>query len=119
MPEEKRALMCAFRPDKLKTTEEMRELFSTSYPRFLGMDSVEFKIWWCNQDKQEWGSFYVFKSEAALSEYIASDIWQKVVPEKYGCKPTWSVVEVGMILSKTIITDKVNSWVGDQAQNQR
>jgi hypothetical protein len=76
---EKRALMCVFRPGKLKGTQEMREWYASSYPRFLEMESVEFKCWWCDQEKQEWGAFYVFKTEEALKEYIASDIWQKVV----------------------------------------
>ena len=113
MAAEKRALMCVFRPDKLKTTQEMREWFSGSYPRFLEMEGVEFKCWWVDQEKQEWGAFYVFKSEKALREYVASDIWLKVVPEKYGCKPTWTVVEVGLIISKKIITTKENSWISD------
>jgi hypothetical protein len=55
----------------------------------------------------------VFKSEKALKEYVASDIWQKVVPEKYGCKPTWNVVEVGLIISKKMITSKENCWITD------
>ena len=113
MATEKRVLMCVFKPGKLKTTPEMREWYASSYPRFLEMESVEFKCWWCDQEKQEWGAFYVFKSEAALKEYIASDIWQKVVPEKYGCKPTWAIVEVGLIISKKIITAKENSWISD------
>lgn len=113
MAPEKRALMCVFRPGQLKTTQEMRDWFSSSYPRFLEMESVEFKCWWCDQEEQEWGAFYVFKSEEALKEYIASDIWQKVVPEKYGCKPIWAIVEVGLIISKKIITIKENSWTSD------
>jgi predicted methyltransferase len=113
MAVEKRALMCVFRPNKLKTTQEMREWFAGSYPRFLEMEPVEFKCWWCDQEKQEWGAFYVFKSEKALKEYIASDVWQKVVPEKYGCVPTWNIVEVGLIISKKMITAKENSWISD------
>jgi hypothetical protein len=111
MGEEKRALMCVFKPDKLKSTPEMREWFSGSYPRFLAMEDVEFKCWWCDQERQEWGAFYIFKSEKALNEYVHSDIWRKVVPEKYGCTPTWTVVEPGPIISKKMITEGKNSWV--------
>jgi hypothetical protein len=100
----KRALMCVFRPAKLKTTLEMQEWFAGSYPRFLEMETVEFKCWWCDQEKGEWGAFYVFESERALNDYVASDIWQKVVPEKYGCVPTWRAVEPGPVLSKKIVT---------------
>ncbi len=103
MKEGKRALMAVFRPDRLKSTAEMQEWFSGSYPRFLEMDAVEFKVWWVDQERGEWGAFYVFVSEAALQAYVASDIWQKVVPEKYGCTPTWKAVEPGPILSKKIV----------------
>ena len=51
MSTEKKALMCVFRPERLKSTEEMREWFSGSYHRFLEMDSVESKTWWVNQEK--------------------------------------------------------------------
>ncbi|MCK4817728.1 hypothetical protein KA005_18305 [bacterium] len=113
MAMEKRALMCVFKPDKRKPTEEMREWFTGSYPRFLEMETLEFKCWWCDQKGQEWGAFYVFKSEEALNEYVASDIWQKVVPEKYGCVPTWTVVEPGPILAKKVITIAKDSWMSD------
>lgn len=113
MATEKRALMCVFRPDKLKTTQEMRDWFAGSYPRFLEMESMESKCWWIDQQRQEWGALYVFKSEKALNEYINSDTWKKVVPEKYGCIPTWKVVEVGLIISKKMIKSKENSWISD------
>ncbi len=113
MATEKRALMCAFRPDKLKTTQEMRDWFAGSYPRFLAMDSLEYKCWWVDQERKEWGALYVFKSEKALNDYVNSDVWRKVVPEKYGCVPTWKAVEVGLIISKKAITDKEGSWTSD------
>jgi len=110
MVTEKRGFYCVFRPDKMKSTEEMREMFETSYPKFLDMDTVEFKCWWCDQEKKEWGAFYVFKSEEALKEYVASNHWQKVAPEKYGCVPTWVSLEVGAIISKRVITTFEGSW---------
>lgn len=110
MGTEKRALMCVFKPDKMKTTAEMRELFKGSYPKFADMDVVEFKSWWCDQENGEWGAFYIFTSEKALKEYVSTDTWLKVIPEKYGCVPTWRMVEPGPILSKKTITQFENSW---------
>jgi hypothetical protein len=110
---EKRALLCVFKPDHLKTTEEMRELFSGSYPRFLDMETLEFKCWWCDQEKGQWGALYIFKSGDALADYINSDIWQKVVPEKYGCVPTYSIVEPGPILAKKEIKEWKDSWISE------
>jgi len=111
MATEKRALMCVLKPDKLKTTSEMREMFAGSYAKFLEMEELEFKCWWCDQQRKEWGALYIFKSEEALKEYVASDIWQKVVPEKYGCVPTWNIVEPGPILAKERIIAAENSWI--------
>ncbi len=113
MGTEKRALMCVFRPKNLKSTQEMREWFSGSYPRFLEMESLESKCWWVDQQKKEWGALYVFKSEKALNEYVNSEVWRKVVPEKYGCTPTWAAVEVGLIISKKQIMNKENSWISE------
>jgi len=110
MATEKRGFYCVFKPKKMPTTEEMRTLFESSYPIFLNMDSVEFKCWWCDQEKKEWGAFYVFKSEKALREYVNSDHWQKVAPEKYGCVPTWSALEVATMISKEIVINFETSW---------
>jgi len=110
MSTEKRALMCVFKPDKLKSTKEMRAMFSGSYPTFLDRDDVEFKCWWCDKENGQWGAFYIFTSEEALEEYVKSDLWLKVVPEKYGCIPTWNIVEPGPILSKKEIKVAKNSW---------
>ena len=114
MTTEKKALMCVFRPKKLKSTDEMREWFTGSYDRFMEMDSVEFKCWWVDQEKGEWGSLYVFTSEDALNAYVASDVWLKVVPEKYGCTPEWRVVEPGPIIAKTTLTEAAGSWLASE-----
>jgi hypothetical protein len=111
MGTEKRVLYCVFRPAKMPSTAEMRELFETSYPVFLKMDPVEFKCWWCDQERKEWGAFYVFKSETVLRDYANSDHWTKVAPEKYGCVPEWYILEVGAIIAKKPIVDFEGSWI--------
>ena len=113
MANEKRALWCIFKPDRPKTTDEMRSMFLGSYPRFLEMDTLEFKCWWCDPENGEWGALYIFKSEKALNDYVSSDVWQKFVPEKYGCVPTWKVLEPGPILAKVAIKEAEGSWMSD------
>lgn len=87
--------------------EQSRRLFENTIEKKDLIDE------WCSQEKQEWGALYIFKSEEALEAYVQSDIWQKMVPEKYGCVPTWTVVEPGPILSKKEITNGEDSWIGD------
>ena len=114
MATEKIGFYCVFKPEKLPSTKEMRKLFQTSYPVFLNMSPIEFKCWWCDQDRKEWGAFYVFKSEEALRKYVESDQWTKVVPKKYGCVPKWYALEVGAIISKKLITTFEGSCVDEQ-----
>lgn len=107
---EKRALWVWFKPDPMPSTEELREQFTGSYPAFADMEAVEYKCWWVDQEDGQWGAFYIFRSAAELDEYLASDRWNKVIPEKYGCTPSWRVLEPGLILSKKEIISAEGSW---------
>jgi hypothetical protein len=111
MSSEKRALLCVFKPDQLKTTPEMRDWFSGSYQRFLDMPGVEFKCWWVDQEKGKWGAFYLFRSQAEMEQYLGSDTWLKVVPQKYGCTPTWRVLEPALVMAKEVVTQMEGSWL--------
>ena len=111
MAREKRALWVEFAPESLPSTQELRAQFATSYPVFKDMAAVECKCWWVEQEAGRWGALYVFRSAAELEEYLNSERWRKVIPEKYGCTPTWRVLEVGAILSKEQITQGEGSWL--------
>lgn len=113
LAEEKRALWVVFEPEEMPSTEQLREQFSTSYPAFADLEAVEFKCWWVDQGHGQWGAFYLFRSQAELEEYLASERWTKVIPEKYGCLPTWRVLEAGLVLSKQVITRASGSWLSD------
>ena len=112
MDKQKRALLVTFTPDKLPASQDLRQQFSSSYPAFADMQAVEFKCWWIDQPAGQWGAFYVFRSQEELDQYLASERWLKIVPEKYGCTPTWRVLEAGLVLSKQIITQAQGSWLG-------
>jgi hypothetical protein len=111
LSDQKAALFVVFKPPVMPTNDELRAQFSTSYPVFRDMEEVEYKCWWISQKEGEWGALYVFRSKQELEAYLSSDRWQKIIPEKYGCNPTWRVMEAGMIISKTIITEAEGSWL--------
>jgi len=46
----------------------------------------------------------IFESEVAREEFIAPDVWQKVVSEECRCEPAWTTVEVGLMITKRKIT---------------
>lgn len=116
MTTEKKAMWVVFRPEKLESTDEMRRKFSGSYPLFAGMPGLFSKCWWCNQEKGEWGAYYIFNSEKALQDYITSDLWVNKVPAKYGCKAEITIVEPGPILYKETVTKVENSWMTDYSE---
>ncbi|MFH1059700.1 MAG: hypothetical protein V1797_13615 [Pseudomonadota bacterium] len=110
MAEQKRVLFVVFRPDELPSDDQLRAQFSTSYPVFRDMEALEYKCWWIAREKGQWGAFYVFRSDRELEQYLQSDRWLRVIPEKYGCTPTWEVMDAGMVLSKATITQPEGSW---------
>lgn len=112
MSQVKKGLWVIFKPDKIDP-DQLRAQFATSYPVFHDMEAVEYKCWWIDEDRGEWGAFYLFRSQGELDAYLASERWQKIIPEKYGCRPTARVVDAGMVLSKKIIIQPDDSWLDD------
>ena len=106
----KKGLWVTFKPDSM-SVEDLREKFTEAYPIFRDMASVEYKCWWVDEENGEWGAFYLFRSADELEAYLASERWQKIIPERYGCTPTWRVVDACMLLSKQIMTRPEDSWL--------
>ena len=111
MAKEKKAMWVVFKMDKTLSKAEWRERFSGSYELFRDMPGVFSKCWWCNQEKNVWGAYYIFNSEQELQEYITSDLWVNKVPEKYGAVPEVTIVDPGPILCKEVVTAVENSWM--------
>ena len=111
MAKEKKAMWVVFKMDKTLSKAEWRERFSGSYEIFRNMPGVFSKCWWCNQEKSEWGAYYIFNSEQELQAYITSDLWVNKVPEKYGAVPEVTIVDPGPILCKEVVTAVENSWM--------
>ena len=105
MEERKKGLWVIFKMDQNLSDAEWKERFSGGYDIFKDMPAIFSKCWWTNQEKGEWGAFYIFNSEKELQEYIASDLWTKKIPEKYGTTPEITIVEPGPILCKGVITE--------------
>ena len=113
MTTEKKAMYVVFKMDKDMSTAEWRERFSGAYQIIFDLPGLFFKSWWCNQEAGEWGAFYLFDSDKDLQAYITSDLWLKVIPEKYECKPEVTILEPGPIISKKTITRAEGSWMSD------
>ncbi|MBC8440069.1 MAG: YdhR family protein [Deltaproteobacteria bacterium] len=108
---EKKALWVVFRPKDPVSLKKMRDLYMGSYPHFKEMTSLYAKTWWVNEEKNEWGAMYIFNSQTQLDAYIQSDRWQRIIPEKYGCTPETTVLDIGAILFKEKVTSGEDSWL--------
>ncbi len=111
MATEKKAMWVVFKMDKTMSKEEWRARLSAGYKIFKDMPGVFSKCWWINQEKSEWGSYYIFNSENDLQNYITSDLWVNQLPKRYNTKPEITIVDPGPILYKKVINEAENSWM--------
>lgn len=111
MADQKKGMWVVFKMDKMPTKEEMRARFCALYHIFRDNPAIESKCWWVNEEKLEWGGFYIFKSEEGLEEFLKSDLWVKEIPGRWGVKPETTIVDPGPILCKETVISPEDSWV--------
>lgn len=113
MSGQKKAMWVVFKMDEMPSKEELRERFCTLYHIYRDHPAMEIKCWHISEERKEWGGFYVFRSEELLEEYLKSDLWLKEIPGRWGVKPEYTIVDLGPVLYKEIITEPENSWLSD------
>ena len=114
MNNEKKALWVVFDMEKMPTKEEMRKRFEQLYHIYLNHAAIESKCWYVNEEKKQWGAFYVFRSDELLQEYLKSSLWTKEIPGRWGVQPSQvSVLDPGPVLCKKTITEPHDSWISD------
>lgn len=111
MEGKKKAMWVVFKMDKMPAKEEMRKKFSALYSIYRDHPAIDSKCWWVNEERREWGAFYVFRSEELLQEYLKSDLWVKEIPGRWGVRPEVTIVDPGPILCKEPVTRPEDSWV--------
>ena len=113
MKSEKKAMWVVFKMKALPSKEEMRERFQTLYHIYRDHPAIEYKAWYMNEEKLEWGAFYVFRSQELLAEYLKADLWTKEIPGRWGVTPEYTVLDLCAVVSKSLITDGQDSWMAD------
>lgn len=111
MATEKKAMLVKFALKENASKDELREKFSGTYQRFKDMPGLFSKVFWQDQEKSIWGALYIFNSEKDLQEYVNSEFWTKMVPERWGCKAEIMIVDPGPILYKSAVTEAKDSWI--------
>ncbi|MBI2861782.1 MAG: YdhR family protein [Chloroflexi bacterium] len=82
----------------------VKSAFRERYPAFLEMPGLTTMIWYIDEDKGEFGSFYVFESRKALDDYLASDTWRSRIPQTFGAIPEARIFQVPQMIAKKVIT---------------
>jgi hypothetical protein len=113
MPSEKKAMWVVFKMDKMPSKEEMRERFKKLYHIYRDHPALESKYWWVNEEKNEWGAFYIFRSDKVLREYLKADLWLKDIPGRWGNPAVVTVLDLAAVLSKETITRPEHSWISE------
>lgn len=110
---DKKAMWVVFKMDKMPTKEELRERFKNLYHIYRDHPAIESKCWWVNEEKNEWGAFYVFRSDEVLQEYLKSDLWLKTIPGRWGAPAVVTVLDLAATLYKEKIIQPDQSWLSE------
>jgi hypothetical protein len=111
---QKKAMWVVFKMDGMPRKEEMRARFEKLYHIYQDHPDIESKCWLINEEANEWGALYVFRSEDGLKRYLESDLWVREIPERWGLKPNVvTILDPGPILYKKIIDTPQNSWISE------
>ena len=60
-------------------TDELTQIMPAIAPEFSAIPGCSWKIWLCNEVKQEAGGVYLFQSPAELEKYLKSELFATVV----------------------------------------
>ena len=120
MATEKKAMFVRFKMDKnvvfilhkkRMNKNEWRERFNRLFKLIWDMPGIFFKSYWINQEKGEWGAFYIFDSEKELQEYLTSFLWVWAIPSLFGAAEEINILEPGPIICKKAVTQPGNTWI--------
>ena len=70
------------------TSAELREIFESSAPTYRGMAGLRSKVYVIDEERGEFGGFYLWESREQLQRVQGSTAWVAAVRARYGITPT-------------------------------
>lgn len=83
------ATLVIFRDEERRyTSEQLRAIFEESAPSYRGMDGLRSKTYLIDEERGEFGGFYLWESDEQMRRVQGSADWLKKVRARYGLTPT-------------------------------
>ena len=93
------ATLVLFRDEARRWTREaLVEAFEGSAPLYRGMAGLRSKAYLIDEERGEFGGFYVWESREQMAAVQQSDRWRASVRERYGIEPSVRVFEVPLTI---------------------
>lgn len=73
------------------TSEQLAEIFEGSAPHYRGMDGLRSKVYVIDEERGEFGGFYLWESREQMERVQGSAEWLATVQARYGLTPTLRV----------------------------
>lgn len=83
------ATLVLFRDEERRyTSAQLREIFEGSAPSYRGLDGLRSKVYVIDEERGEFGGFYLWESREQMRRGQGSDEWLAAVRGRYGITPT-------------------------------
>lgn len=83
------ATLVLFRDEERRyTSEQLRTIFEGSAPSYRGMDGLRSKVYVIDEERGEFGGFYLWESAEQMRRIQGSTDWLETVRARYGITPT-------------------------------
>jgi len=84
------------------TSEQLREIFEDSAPHYRGMDGLRSKVYVIDEERGEFGGFYLWESREQMERVQGSAEWLAAVSARYGLTPTIRVFAAPVTIDKAV-----------------
>ena len=93
------ATLVLFRDEARRWTREaLVEAFEGSAPLYRGMAGLRSKAYLIDEERGEFGGFYVWESREQMAAVQQTDRWRASVRERYGIEPSVRVFAVPLTI---------------------
>lgn len=84
------------------TTEQLTAIFEGSAPHYRGMEGLRSKVYWIDEERGEFGGFYLWETREQMARVQGSADWLAAVRARYGLTPTVRVLDAPIALDNRV-----------------